>query len=91
MKLKCVMQNEQIDSLITNHSLAPLPKQEQMQVLDDEAMESSSKIDLRDVSWWMFIKDACRPRVLVITTLSKEVCISLITGRRSFRATRKHD
>jgi hypothetical protein len=38
-----------------------------MQVLDAKEMESSSKIDLRDVSWWMSIKEACRPRVPVIT------------------------
>jgi hypothetical protein len=29
-----------------------------MQALDDEEMESASKIDLRDVSWGMSIKDA---------------------------------
>jgi hypothetical protein len=44
------MQNEQIDDLAINHSLAPLPKQKQIQVLDVEEMESSSKIDLKDVS-----------------------------------------
>jgi len=30
MKVKCAMQNEQIDSLSTNHSPTPLPEQEQM-------------------------------------------------------------
>jgi hypothetical protein len=60
------MQNEQIDGLTINHSLAPLLKQEQMQALNVEELESSSKIDLRDVSWWMSIKDACRPGVPVI-------------------------
>jgi hypothetical protein len=50
-----------------------------MQVLDVEEMESSSKIDLRDVSWWMSIKDTCRLGVLVIARLSKEGCISIVT------------
>jgi hypothetical protein len=50
------MQNEQIDGLTINHNLAPLPKQEQMRALDVEEMESSSKINLRDVSWWLSIK-----------------------------------
>jgi hypothetical protein len=48
-----------------------------MQVLDVEEMESSSKIDLRDVSWWMSIKDVYRLGVPVIARLSKEMCISL--------------
>jgi hypothetical protein len=43
------MQNERIDGLAINHSLASLPKQEQMRVLDAEEMESSSKIDLKHV------------------------------------------
>jgi predicted P-loop ATPase len=34
-----------------------LPKQKQMWVLDVKEMESSSKIDLKDVSWWMSVKD----------------------------------
>jgi len=33
-----------------------------MQALDAKEMESSFKIDLRDVSWWMSIKDACKPK-----------------------------
>jgi hypothetical protein len=37
------MRNEQIDDLTINHSLAPLLKQKQMQALDGEEMESSSK------------------------------------------------
>jgi hypothetical protein len=45
--------------------------------MDVEEMESSSKIDLRDVLWRMFIKDACRPRVQVITGFQKKRCISL--------------
>jgi hypothetical protein len=43
-----------------------------MQTLDVEEMESSSKIGLRDVSWWMSIKDAYRFGVLITTKLSKE-------------------
>jgi hypothetical protein len=62
-----------------------------MQALDDERMESSFKIDLRDVSWWMFIKDACRLGVPIIVKFSKERCISLTTRGRSFRVTHKHD
>jgi hypothetical protein len=50
-----------------------------MQVLDFKEMESSSKIDLKDVSWWMSIKDACRLKALVTAKLSKERCISLAT------------
>jgi hypothetical protein len=42
-----------------------------MQVLNVEEMEPSSKIELRDVSWWMSIKDACRLKALVTTKLSK--------------------
>ncbi len=63
------MRNEQIDGLTTNCSLAPLPEQEQMRALDVEEMESYSKIDLRDVSWWMSIKNAYRLGALVITRL----------------------
>jgi hypothetical protein len=42
-------------------------------------MESSSKIDLRDVSWWMSIKNAYRFGVLLTVKFSKEKCISLTT------------
>jgi hypothetical protein len=47
-----------------------------MRTLDAEELESSFKIYLRDVSWWMSIKDACR--VVKIIRLSKEMCISLV-------------
>jgi hypothetical protein len=43
-----------------------------------EEMESSYKIDLRDVSWWMPTKDAYKLGVLIIARLSKEKCISLV-------------
>jgi hypothetical protein len=49
-----------------------------MQALDVEEMESYSKINLKDVSWWMSIKDACIFGVLVIARPSKERCISLV-------------
>jgi hypothetical protein len=49
MKVKCAMQNQQIDGLITNHNHAPLLEQKQMQAPDVKEMESSSKIDLRDL------------------------------------------
>jgi hypothetical protein len=62
-----------------------------MWALDVEGMELSSKINLTDVLWWISIKDACRPRVPVITRLSKEGCISLVRRRRSFCVTHKHD
>jgi hypothetical protein len=62
-----------------------------MQALDVEGMKSSSKIDLRDVSWWMSIKDACKLGVPVIARFSKEGCISLVAGGRLVCVTRKHD
>jgi hypothetical protein len=49
MKVECVMWNKQIDGLVIYHSPTPLPKQKQMWVLDVEEMESSSKIDLKEV------------------------------------------
>jgi hypothetical protein len=53
-----------------------------MRVLDVEEMESSSNIDLRDVSWWMSIKKAYRLEALVIARFLKEGCISLNEGGR---------
>jgi hypothetical protein len=50
--------------------------------MDVEEMESSSNIDLRDVSWWMSIKDVYRLGVLIIAKLSKERYISLVVGER---------
>jgi hypothetical protein len=44
-----------------------------MWILDVEEMESSIKIDLRDVSWWMSIKDAYRLGVLIITIFKRKV------------------
>jgi hypothetical protein len=73
------MQNEPINGLANNHSVTLLPKQEQMRVFDVKKMDSSSKIDLKDVSWWMSIKDAYRPRAPITTGLLKERCISLAT------------
>jgi hypothetical protein len=56
------MWNELMDGLTTNHNLTPLFEQEWMQALNAKEMESSSKIDLRDVLWWKSIKNACRPK-----------------------------
>jgi hypothetical protein len=62
-----------------------------MRALTVEEMKSSSKIDLKDVSWWVSIKDAYRPRALKITKLSKEGCISLVIEGKKFHTTHKHD
>jgi hypothetical protein len=59
--------------------------------LDAKEMESSSMINLRDVLWWMSIKNACRPRVLIIIRISKEGCISLIIGGRPSCVACKYD
>jgi hypothetical protein len=48
-----------------------------MQALDVLEMESSSKINQKDVSWWMSIKDAYRLKVVINAKFSKEGCISL--------------
>ncbi len=81
VKVECVMWNEQINGQTTNHSFTPLPKQKWMQVLKDKEMESSSKIDWRDVLWWMSIKGAYRFGALVIARLLKKGCISLVVGK----------
>jgi hypothetical protein len=67
-----------------------------MRTLKFEEMESSFKIDLRDVSWWISIKDDYlmddyRPGALVTIKLSKEGCISLVTRRKPSCVTHKHD
>jgi hypothetical protein len=53
-----VMRNKHIDGLIINHNLMPLLDQKRMQTLKAKEMKSSSKINLKDVLWWMSIKDA---------------------------------
>jgi hypothetical protein len=53
MKVECVMWNERIHGLAINYNFASMPEQEQIRTLDVEGMESSSKIDLKVVSWWM--------------------------------------
>jgi hypothetical protein len=58
---------------------------------DAKEIKSPSKIDLKDVSWWMLIKDAYKLVVLIIVRLSKKRCISLIIGGKSSRATHKRD
>jgi hypothetical protein len=56
-----------------------------MRALDVEEMESSSKIELRDVSWWTSIKETCRPGAPIIIKFSKEGCICLITTCEKIR------
>jgi hypothetical protein len=62
-----------------------------MQALDAEKMEFSSKIDLKDVSWWMSVKDAYRLGVPLIARVSKEKCIPLVARKGPFRIAHKHD
>jgi hypothetical protein len=62
-----------------------------MRGFEVEEIESSSKIDLRDVSWWMSIKDACKLGAPIIVRLSKKRCIFLVARGRSFHVTCKHD
>jgi len=49
-----------------------------MQTLDVERMKPSSKIDLKEMSWWVSIKNACKLGVPVITRFSEEGCIFLV-------------
>jgi len=90
VEIECAMRNERIDGLTINHYVAPLPKKEWMWTLDVKEMESSSKIDLKDVLWWMYIKNAYRFGALVIVKLSKKRCISLVMGGKPSHITRKH-
>jgi hypothetical protein len=48
-----------------------------MQALEAKEMNSSSKIDLKDMLWWISIKDAYKPKAQVTTKLWKKRCISL--------------
>jgi len=91
VKVECAMQNKQINSIVTNHSLAPLPKEKQIRTLKTKEIKSSSKINLRDVSWWMSIKDAHKPRALIIARFSKKGCIFLVIGGRPFWVARNRD
>jgi hypothetical protein len=61
-----------------------------MQVLDVEEMKSSFKIALKDVSWWMSIKDACSHGALITTKFSKEKCISLTVEGKLFHIKQWH-
>jgi hypothetical protein len=54
-------------------------------------METSSKIDPKDVSWWKSIKDVYRLGASVIAKLSKEGCIFIAIGGRPFHIAHKHD
>jgi hypothetical protein len=62
-----------------------------MWAINVEEMESSSRIDLRDVSWWMSIKDAYKPRALITVRLSKERCNSLVARGKPSHVAHKHD
>jgi hypothetical protein len=62
-----------------------------MWALNVGEMESSSKINLRDVLWKMSIKDACKHGVLVTTKLQKKGCISLVARGRPTHIACKHD
>jgi hypothetical protein len=61
MKVKCATQNERINVLTINHSLAPLPKEERMRVLNVDEMESSFDIYLKDVLCGCPSKKAINP------------------------------
>jgi hypothetical protein len=62
-----------------------------MRALDVEEMKSSLKIALKDVSWWMSIKDACSHGALITTKFSKERCISLTAGGKLSHTKQRHD
>jgi hypothetical protein len=87
MKVECAIQNEHIDDLATNQPFTPLSKQEWMQALNVEEIELSFKVDIRDVPWWMSIKNACRLEMPITTKLSKEECISPSPRTRTIPST----
>ncbi len=92
MKIKWAMQNEQIDGVATNHSSDLLFEQKQMQTLDVEEMESFSKINnLKDVAWWMSIRNAYRLQVSLTAKFLKKRCISVATRGKPSCVARKHD
>jgi hypothetical protein len=62
-----------------------------MWVLNAKEMESSSKINLKDVSWWMSIKNACKLRASITSKFSKQRCTSLTVRGRAFHASHKYD
>jgi hypothetical protein len=68
-----------------------LPKQEQIQVLNVEEMESFSKIYLKDVLWWMSIKNTWKLWASIIAKLSKKRCISLTIGGKLSQIAWRHD
>jgi len=86
------MCKEWMDRCLTiNHSPTSLPKQERMWAPNVKEMKSSSKINLKDVSWWMSITNTYKLRVLVTAKLSKERCIFLATRKRLSWATQRHN
>jgi hypothetical protein len=52
--------------------------------MDVEEMKLSSKVDLRDMSWWMYIKNPCRPKVPITTKPFLKGCIFLTTKGKPF-------
>jgi len=62
-----------------------------MWVLNAEEMESSFKIDLTDVLWWMSIKDAYKLGVPIIVNFFLKRCISIAVGGKPFHVAHKQD
>jgi len=62
-----------------------------MRALDAKEMESSPKIEFKNMSWWMFIKDAYKLGVLIIAKLSKNKCVFLAMKRKLSQTTQRHD
>jgi hypothetical protein len=91
VKIECAMQNELIDDLAIDHSPTPLPQQKRIQTLNAKETKSSSKIDLRDVLWWMSNKEACKLGVPIIAKFSKERYISLAAKGKPSHPKCKHD
>jgi hypothetical protein len=73
VKVECEMQKEHIDGLAINHSFAHLHEQERMWTLDVEKIESSSKINLKDVSWW--ITKVAQVRSILQSLVNKVCCL----------------
>jgi hypothetical protein len=84
------VKDEWINGLTFNHNIAPLLEQEQMWALKVMEMESSLKINLKDVSW-RSIKKAYKLGVPIIAKLFFFLSTSLAIKRRLFWVAQKHD
>jgi hypothetical protein len=62
-----------------------------MWVLQAKEMESSSKINLKDVLWCMSIKDAYKLGVLIIVNFQKNGTYLLVMGGNLSQTTQTHD